>query len=134
MKNLDTTQRVQFDLITPELGTFTITGDYDTLQPMYDDLQSEIKTDRPITPQLVQNAGKTAVRVLGDVLQPLATGLGTELKVTVYDLAHGTNFKQALREQRALRRDTVFAHELGLVALEPCKKHRRAMDTVRAIR
>jgi hypothetical protein len=68
------------------------------------------------------------VEKLAQVVTPLAEGVATEIKVTAFDLLHGTHLRRELHRQRRVRRITSFAAGIGILDVEPCAKHRKAMD------
>ncbi len=73
------------------------------------------------------------VHAVRQAIQPLAEGIKTELRVTAFDLFNGTNLKAELHHQRKVRRVTRFASEIGILSIEPCAKHRKALQKVEAI-
>lgn len=57
----------------------------------------------------------------------VASNVATEAKVLTFDILNGTNLRTELHRQRRIRRITNFAGELGILDVEPCAKHRKAM-------
>ncbi len=64
----------------------------------------------------------------------LAYGFRADVTAKLHDVRFGTNFLQALRDERQLRKDLAMAEKLGLLTVEPCLKHRKGLEAVKAIR
>jgi hypothetical protein len=116
---------------------FTITGDYESIQPYYKGVQAEIAKQKHRLPFTSEKATTKPVRSSHGkphVLKRWFVNWTLELKVASYDYANGTNFRQLLHEQRQNEKDLRMAAQLGLLAVEPCAKHRQALEDVQRLR
>lgn len=132
---------VQLDISQPvELTTelnghpFVITGDYESLRPIYDE-------QRAAAPAAVEVAVKrtraVAKQVGGMVLAPVE-GVAERVKVDtsafMYDVLNGTHFLAAVREKRQTEKDLRMAQKLGILGVDVCAKHRKALEDVKKVR
>lgn len=138
MKQLESTgQMGEVDLYLPFQDVpFTVTGDYDYLQSTYGrtaatEAQIAQTTERAAR---VSKVAQTAATIVTAPIHGLAEHVKTETKVGLYDMVHGTQFRKIMKEQRDLRRDTAFAQRIGIVGIDRCAKHERAMRAVQNIR
>jgi hypothetical protein len=118
---------------------FIITAEYETVKAMHDERQREIERQqqarlRRTAARAVATAVEAPVHVVSDRLAAVKANVVESVQVRAYDFLNGTNFRRALAEQRQIRKDTAFAEKIGLLAVEPCAKHRKAMQMVRDIR
>lgn len=111
---------------------FTIRDSEESLRPLaVAIIRRDMATERRHTAHVARSAVKAVIspaKAITPAIRPLAEGIGTEIKVTAFDLMNGTNLRAELHRQRRVRRITSFASGLGILDIEPCAKHRKAME------
>lgn len=121
-ENIDISQPVELTANLEGLGEFHITGMYDEVAPY-----ATSHVEAPQAPVKVQGGNA------GLVSEPL-NGIRANVTAITYDVLNGTRFYDALRQQRQLRKDLAMVQSLGLLAVEPCQKHRQALEGVKTLR
>jgi hypothetical protein len=61
------------------------------------------------------------------------TGHRATIAAKLYDLAHGRNMYDLLKQKREDERDLAMAHKLGLITTDRCAKHERQLAQVRGL-
>jgi hypothetical protein len=107
-----------------------VEGSYEDVQPIYAEFSREIpkraasvRKARPAAPSFVTRAAST-----------LTSSLTADLRAFAYDTVNGTRFLKAVRQKRQLQRDLRMAQSLGLLDVEVCAKHRKALEAVKDVR
>jgi hypothetical protein len=131
-KQIDTTQPVTFELSTPELPNFTIEGSYEDVLPIHTELAQALPTR--MRRSRGQEAATDAPTFVTRATTAFVGRLAVDAKAAVYDLRNGTHFLQAVREKRQLEKDLRMAQSLGLLTVDVCAKHRKALEAVKSVR
>lgn len=116
-------------------GVLKITGDYETIIPLYEEARTR-EAQTPVTPpaESVRRAAKTIGAMLVPPAQQLAEKTRTDASALVYDIFNGTHFFRAVREKRQTEKNLRMAQNLGLIGLDVCAKHRKALADVNKMR
>ncbi len=92
-------------------GTLRVTGDEAVMQELYG---QACATQRQAAVEALGRPFKAVAGYLGNV----ASNVKLETKMAVYDVAHGTNFREVRRQLLNDQRDLRFAASIGLIAVK----------------
>ena len=114
---------------TPDFQSkqMVVTGDIEVINDVAAVIGREIEQCNKVLPK----AGKLAIQA--ENTPQVLVGRTATVAAKLFDLRFGTHMFDALQEKRSTERDLRFAGKIGLFQEEVCAKHRKALNSVKAI-
>ena len=109
-QHINTNQNVMFT-ITRNNKPFTVTGDYESIKPLYDSLDMPVVRKQAV--RATQSLSK-ALNVPKLALGGLKQEIKLQAKITVFDMFHNTHYLHDYKQAKRAEKLKAFEQSLGL--------------------